>query len=126
MSGRRILSDAQLEEMAELREQRGLPYRAIAEHFTAGGTPVHHKTIRWQCLRMNADLPPHLLHRSSPYVGRKFGRGRAFTAAEDRRLLELEAQGLSKAAIGRAIGRKPNSITGRLMTLARDDERRQA
>ncbi|WP_339543485.1 hypothetical protein, partial [Pseudomonas sp. JAI120] len=48
---------------------------------------------------------------------------RPFSAADDALLLTLEAQGINIAEIARRISRKPNSVKGRLMTLARRDAR---
>jgi hypothetical protein len=48
---------------------------------------------------------------------------RGFTDQEDRRLLELEAQGLTYTQMAQRLGRKQNSIRGRLYTLARREER---
>jgi len=117
MGGRRILSDAQIHEMAELREA-GRSYDWIAAHFTSAGTPIASGTIAWQCLRLGIIAP----HYTQASVGRKSpGRGRAFTPAEDQRLLELSDQGVSRREIARALDRRPNSIRARLYTLARCD-----
>jgi hypothetical protein len=115
MSGRRILSDEQIDEMAEMREA-GSSYETIARHFTKAGTPVHHKTIRWQCLRVGAfpeGKRPANLGKKSPG-----SKGRAFTAEEDRILLEMQGAGAKTAAIAKELGRAPNSVLGRSMTLA--------
>lgn len=117
MGGRRILSDAQLDVMAELREA-GRTYKWIARHFTDAGTPVTESTIAWQCLRLGV-ISPHCTQASFSRGPTRMGR--PFTDEEDARLLALEGQGLSRAAIGRAIGRRPNSVAGRLYTLARRD-----
>jgi len=125
MGGRRILSDPQIDEMAELRE-RGWTLRQIARHFSAKGTPVSEGSIGWQCLRVGADLPPER-RRPGAFPACLIQRGgkpvRPWTPAEDEQLLALEAQGTSLNAIGRAIGRKQNSVRGRLMTLARHQAR---
>lgn len=112
-----ILSDAQLEEMANLREA-GMTHKAIADHFTRAGTPIKPGAIAWQCLRLG--VVPHSY--TSATLGRDCGaQGRPFTAEEDARLLDLAAQGESRQAIARAIGRKASSITARIYTLARRD-----
>ena len=49
---------------------------------------------------------------------------RRFTPEEDALLLTLEAEGLSYTEIGRRLERPHTSISGRLMTLARHEERR--
>ena len=51
---------------------------------------------------------------------------RHFTPEEDDRLLALEAEGKTYTEIGRLMNRKPNSIRGRLMTLARREARAEA
>lgn len=114
MGGRRILSDAQLDDMADWREA-GMTYAAIASRFIAAGTPVTASTIAWQCLRLGVISPRY----TQASVGRPASIGRPFTADEDAQMLALAAQGLSRAAIGRALGRRANSIAGRLYTLAR-------
>jgi hypothetical protein len=116
MGGRRILSDDQLDQMADMREA-GATLVAIADHFISAGTAITPSTIAWQCLRLGI-LSPRYTQAS---VGHAGTIGRAFTPDEDRRLLELEAQGLTRSAIARALGRSPNSIAGRLYTLARHD-----
>lgn len=123
--GRRILSDAQIDEMAELRE-RGWSIARIARHFTARGTVVSAGSISWQCLRVGADLPAE--RRKSGYsrsvtIVRGGSPVRSFTEDEDRRLLELEARGASRSEMASALGRRNNSIRGRLYTLARRDAR---
>jgi hypothetical protein len=123
MGGRRILSDPQIEVMSELRES-GWSYQRIAAHFTAAGTSISSGSIAWQCLRVGADLPP--ARRGRAYGTRTWGRGRAFTPAEDARLLELEQRGAKYSVIAKDLGRAENSIRGRLMTLARHQARAEA
>ena len=88
------------------------------------------QAVDWHCLREGADSPktrknivgdigPMVVHRGGHVV-------RRITAEEDQKLLELEAQGMTKSQIGRALGRRPNSITARLLTLARRDARLEA
>ena len=50
---------------------------------------------------------------------------RRFTSDEDSVLLQLEAEGLRICEMSRALGRPPNSIRGRLMTLARHQARKE-
>ena len=127
MGGRRILSDEQLTEMAELRE-RGWGLSRIAEHFTVAGTPVSRSTVNWQCLRLGADAPARLRGKQAaprrPYW--RDGRScRPWTEAEDRQLLQLEGSGESITEIARRLGRANSSVRGRLLTLARRDARRE-
>lgn len=51
---------------------------------------------------------------------------RAFTPDEDARLLAMEAEGVKRSVMARRLGRKPNSVRGRLMVLARHEARREA
>jgi DNA-binding CsgD family transcriptional regulator len=85
--------------------------------------------IRWNCLKVGADRPdgstiapsrmPMLTTRGNHQV-------RRFSPEEDAELLGLATAGRSTAEIARALGRRTNSITGRLMTLAMWDARREA
>lgn len=125
MGSNRILSDQQIDEMCALRE-RGWSAERISQHFAATGTKVSPGSIHWQCLQHGADVPKrfrkasHAPHRAYQRNGHPV---RPYTAEDDAKLLELEAQGLGMAAIGRAIGRKPNSVRGRLLTIARQQAR---
>jgi len=117
MPGKRILSDDQLDRMAEMRE-RGLSYAQIAAQFTSEGTAIKPVTIRWQCLRLGA-FPPGKTH---PNVGVPCSpRGRPFTPEEDALLLEMDRAGYRRAEIARTLKRKHNSVVGRFYTLARID-----
>jgi len=108
-----------LDRMAELRE-RGLSYARIAELFTAEGVKVSRDAIEWQCFRLGVVPPP-----GTPYE-RAGQIVRPFTAEEDARLLALEAQGLNASRIARLLGRRPQSIRARLLTLARRDAMEEA
>lgn len=127
MSGARILSDGQLDEMCELRE-RGWGIDRIAQYFTDAGTPISANAVNWQCMRLGADVPQRLRGKhtqpSAPYQ-----RGghivRPYTPDEDALLRVLEMQGFSIAVIARRLGRQGNSIRGRLYTLARIDARQE-
>jgi hypothetical protein len=122
MSGNRILSDEQIGRMAAMRE-RGLSYVSIADWFTRNGTPISDRTIRWQCMRVGAFKPgaPHKC------LGRQtFGRGRAYTPAEDAEIVAMRNGGRRIGEIARELERPHNSITGRLLTLAMHDAMREA
>ena len=120
MSKRR-LTDEQIERAAAMRE-RGLSFGQIAQRL--GVSPG---AVSWHCLRLGAERPNAGPLRAPPNEPVVFKRGaheiRPFTAVEDAQLLELASKGLSRAAIGRALGRKHNSVMGRLMTLARHEVR---
>lgn len=125
MGGKRILSDAQIEEMCALRE-RGWGIDRIAQHFTEQGTKVSASSINWQCLKHGADtlIKFRGKHRQAPA---NYRRGdhivRPFTKDEDALLRELELKGFRIYVIAERLGRKPNSIRGRLLTLARIEAR---
>ena len=124
---RRILDDAQLDEMAELRE-RGWSTARIAEHFTSAGTPITGATIYWQCLRVGADVPPRFRRPGKP-PEKPYRRGahivRPYSADEDAKLRAWSIEGIKTTEIARRIGRKHNSVLGRLLTLAREEARQE-
>jgi len=115
------LTQEQKESMAGMRE-RGLSYGQIALKF--GCSP---NAVAWHCLRLGAD-PPNARKLSGEIVGPLvMQRGnhvvRRFTAEDDATLQAMSASGKPLAEIARTLGRKHNSIIGRLMTLARRAER---
>ena len=120
MPHRRKLTDAQIEEMCEKRE-KGWGYERLAERFGVSQGAIH-----YQCLK-NAAVSPRQRRRPVPTEPSSFVAGdgrtqRRFTIADDERLLELEASGLSYQKIGRQMGRAYTSVRIRLLTLAlRDD-----
>lgn len=110
------LSDDQITDIIERRE-RGWGFGQLAERHGVSAGAIHY----W-CLKHGA-VSPH--QRALPVptapavrVGQNGKVQRVFTAADDARLLELEAQGLSYAKIARAMGRAYTSIRMRLMHLA--------
>ena len=118
MTGRQTSID--LDQLAELREVRGLTYRRIAEIVgrSAGA-------VAWQCLKNGIEKPgelPRVQVRRDP-LNRGGGVVRYYSPEEDAELLRLEATGLNYYEIARAMGRANSSIRGRLLTLARQDER---
>lgn len=124
MSGR-ILSDNQILEMCRLRE-KGWGTVRIAQHFTAKGTKVSPGSIQWQCLVHGADAPPRLRGKhTQPAAPYQRGKHivRPYTADDDALLRALDCQGISMSVMARRIGRRPNSIRGRLATLARMEAR---
>jgi hypothetical protein len=125
MARSRKLSPGQLDEMGALRERGWSPAR-IAQHFSALGTLISEGAISWQCMRIGADAPPRLRGKSHPSQAPYTRNGhqvRPYTPTDDAKLLEMEAAGATLAAMCKALGRKNNSILGRLMTLARQQAR---
>lgn len=119
----RKYTDAQLDEAARLREA-GKSYGEIERR-----TGIHQKTAYWHCLRLGADAPPEKRLATYPSQKGEIWRGghllRRFTPEEDRKMVDMELAGAGPAAIARAIGRRHNSVMGRLMTLARRDARQE-
>lgn len=106
--------------IAELREERGWTIKRIAEHI---GCSV--SAVAWQCLINGIDKPGvQKMTARYPAVSKRGDHLiRRFTEEEDVRLVALEAQGLNCSQMARQLGRKPNTIRGRLATLARLEER---
>ena len=119
--GKPIITDEKLEKIIRMRE-RGASMAAIGR---AVGMSLG--AVNWHCLKEGIEPPnPKDLreHKIGPLVVKRGNHlVRRFTAEEDRQLLELEAKGLKKSEIAKAMGRKSNTITGRLRTLARREER---
>lgn len=125
MSARK-LTDQQIAKATELRE-RGLSVRRIAA--LIGG--ISEGALNWHFLKAGVESPRTSKgqFRATTTPGAVEGRGaaviRRYSEAEDQKLLELAAQGLSHSEIGRRLDppRRPNSVAGRLLTLARRDAR---
>lgn len=124
MSRGNPLTRAQVLEIAELRE-KGLTYGQIARRFG-----VSSETVGWHCLKEGAEAPkggrswdgivgPTVMKRGNHEV-------RRYTPEEDQKLLTLAKAGKNKTEIGRVLGRRNNSINGRLLILARRDARAEA
>lgn len=114
-------NDHHFEIMVEMREQ-GKSVGQIALKLDMSAS-----SVSWHCLRLGADSPKtstKVPKRVGPMTAIRNGKiVRRFTQAEDQTLLELESQGKTLSEIARSLGRKRNSILGRLMTLARRDQR---
>lgn len=118
---RRTYTDADYQRIVELREA-GHSCAWIARRIGCS-----EGLVAWTCLRLAADPPnarpiregvsgPAVMQRGDHLV-------RRFTPEEDREIERLDHAGATYQAIGRALGRRRNSIQGRLMTLARRQER---
>ena len=121
---KRRLTETEIERLTELREQ-GLTLQAVAKRIGCSES-----TVYWQCLKLGVEpSKPRKLASDivgPPVVVRGDHVVRRFTRDEDEKLLALEAEGLSETQIGRAIGRRYNSVRARLMTLARREARAEA
>lgn len=125
--GKRILTDTQIDLACEMRE-RGLSCQQISHYFNSQGVTVSAGSISWACLTRGADLPPDRRKPSRPSQKTStYSRNghviRTFSTSEDTLLRVLDLQGFRVSVISRRMGRKPNSIRGRLATLARHDAR---
>lgn len=126
-TAKRILDDEQVAEVCQLREA-GWSLKRISLAMATRGINVSPGSIAWACLRNGADLPArrrqtHSFTERTMVVKRGDHLVRRYTAEEDRQILEMEAAGASVASIGRRLGRKHNSILGRLAALARRQAR---
>jgi hypothetical protein len=100
--------------------------RAVRSMF---GHHCSESAVQWNCLREGADPPnakPLKPNVSGPVVIRRGDHQvRHFTPEEDALLLQLKADQVCHAEIGRRLNRRGNSIVGRLLTLARHEARRE-
>lgn len=116
------LTDDQLDQIAEWREA-GKTYKWIA--LRIGCSPG---LVRWNCLKLGADDPkgPSRAPSNQPMITMRGGHVvRRFTEAEDAELLRLAEAGERNSVICRALGRRNNSVKGRLLTLAMNQSRRE-
>ncbi|HEY8136234.1 MAG TPA: helix-turn-helix domain-containing protein [Methylocystis sp.] len=124
MKDHRRLSDDDLTTIVALRE-RGWSYVRIGKKLNMSSS-----AISYHCLRLAAEPPKPAKCwdgvRGPATMVRNGFVLRRFTPEEDARLLELEREGKKVSQIAKALGRHRNSIQGRLMTLARRQERASA
>lgn len=110
----RILTDQQLDMAIDLRlKARTVPWIAARLGVKANTIDYH--------LRRLGVFPPGWRHRG-PRQAPGYQRGavevRPFTPEEDALIESLDLEGLGISAIGRQLGRKPNSVRARLVALA--------
>lgn len=119
------LSIPQREQIADLRINLGWGYNRIAEHLD-----VSPGAVSWYCLMDGIErygVPGPVREIKSPAAYRRGAHiVRPYAPEDDALLLVLEAEGKTYSEIARAIDRRHNSIAGRLATLARREERREA
>jgi hypothetical protein len=108
-----------------MREDRGLSNAQIARRLS-----ISEGAVNWHLLKLGIERngrPPKNFRPPAPVVHMRNGKPvRGFTPMEDAKLLKLALQGLTHTQIGKKMGRRPNSICGRLFTLARHEERAEA
>ena len=117
----RKYTDDQVNEAAELRE-KGLSYGQIARMLD-----MSVGSVSWHCLKLGADSPNTITNVDTPTGPMVVLRGnntvRRFSEEEDRLLFEMDIAGKRVSHMAARLDRKPNSVRGRLMTLARRAER---
>jgi hypothetical protein len=113
------LTEEQIDRICEMRES-GKSYGTIAR---VVGCSVG--AVSWQCLRCGAEPPT-----AKPIKVREpgeFQRGshtvRGYTPEEDALIIALAIQKFPRTVIAKRLGRKPHSVLGRIMTLARREAR---
>ncbi len=114
-------SQIDITKLAHLREEKWLSYGQISRMM---GVSIG--AISWQCLMHGIEHPSKVTRLRKPSGGLEHRNGyviRRFTAEEDAELLRLAMAGVRTSEIARKLGRKGNSVRGRLATLARHDAR---
>ncbi|WP_287994254.1 helix-turn-helix domain-containing protein [Acidiphilium sp.] len=110
----RILTDQQIDTAIDLR----LKARSVPQ--IAARLGVKPNTIDYHLRRLGV-FPPGWRHKG-PKQAPAYQRGtvavRPFTPEEDAMIERLDLEGLGISAIGRQLGRKPNSVRARLVALA--------
>jgi IS30 family transposase len=121
------ITSEQSRQIVDIREDKSMSAQQIARKLG-----LHHGAVTWHLLKLGIEKvgkPPANYKPESPerYTYMRGGRlVRGFTLEQDAKLRRLEAEGLSYIEIGRRMGRKQNSIRGRLHTLGRSDQRLDA
>lgn len=84
--------------------------------------------VAWQCLRNGADKPgaKPLPDQDPAEYRRGSHQVRHYTPDEDALIIALALQNFPRTVIAKRLGRKPHSVLGRIMTLARREARREA
>jgi IS30 family transposase len=123
---RKALTKDEIERIGHLRESEGLSIPKIADSLN-----VSTGAVQWCCLREGFERKgkrPRLQTYSKRPRVMKRGKFtvRNFTPEEDERLLALRNDRRKISEIAKELGRKPNSIQGRLLTLARRDAQQEA
>lgn len=116
------LTREEIDRAIELREQHGWSVPRCARAIGCSASALDYHFLK---LGVDGPAPPPLSPvPTEPVAQRRNGRiVRRFTVAEDAELLDLESQGVRVNEIARRLGRRPNSVRQRLMTLARREER---
>jgi transposase-like protein len=105
---------AALIEAIAARRIAGKSYEQIARRL---GVPPD--VVRYQCWKLDLPSPRFRVQRRPEVYLRAGAPVRAFTDAEDARILKLAAQGICVAHIARALGRRRTPVWRRLIRLRR-------
>lgn len=120
---KRTLTEAEIARIAEMREA-GKTAAVIARRV---GCSIG--AVNYHCLKLGADAPGAKPLRDEIVGPSEMKRGdhvvRRFTPEDDALLKALALQGFGNGIIARRMGRRWNSVNGRLMTLARREARAQ-
>lgn len=119
----------------EQRRSQGQSLGQLVRFLGRHGVTISESALSWQLLRNGIDLPKrrHQAARFQPGVTYTRPDGticRTYTPEEDKIIRHFGAKGWRQSRITRALKRcgyerKPHSVLGRLMTLARHDARTQ-
>lgn len=124
MNKRAALTPTETDRIVQLRERRWPVVRIAAALGCSAGS------VNWALLKAGCDVNEHRPLKPVPTAPVVEVRGkhvvRRFTEAEDELLLALEASGTNIHRIAVQLGRRHNSIVGRLRTLARRQARAEA
>ncbi|MBE0529510.1 MAG: hypothetical protein IH626_01700 [Rhodospirillales bacterium] len=123
MSAPKLTSETK--ERAFALREKGWSYKRIGD-----ALGVSQGCISWHCLANGIEPANKTLKSHDFIVGPAvMARGnhlvRRFSKEEDATIVAMDMQGASISLIARRVGRRWNSVRGRLMTLARRDERRE-
>ena len=125
-SKRPPITEEQSRQIVDMRVDRSLTAGQIASKLG-----LSHGAVTWHLLKLGVEkggVAPKTYKPKPPsfYTYTRNGYPvRGYTPEDDRQLQQLSMQGLKHSEIARQLGRKSNSVRGRLFTLARRDERRE-
>ena len=119
------ITEEQSRQIVDMREDSGLSCPQIARRLG-----LHHGAVSWHLLKLGIEKGGKPPRGYKPKQQQDFMRNgqlvRGFTPDDDDLLVRMDIEGLGHSEMARRLGRKPNSIKGRLYTLARREERLEA
>lgn len=114
------LNPEQIEQIVERRE-RGQSYDRLAKDFGVSPGAVYYQCLKHGALSPRQRFLPVPTEQRTTHCKNGVTQ-RTFTPEEDRRMLELEMEGLSYLEISRRVGRAYTSVRMRIMRLAMAEE----